>query len=76
MSISYCLITAAGICDHHAFGHCYKYFDSVMPFEGANTLCRNSDDPGYILEINSAEENEFALMIRNGIFFALSSKGF
>ena len=57
--------TVDGICDFQAFGHCYKLIDALIPLADAQTAC--ADDGGYIVEINSAEENDLILYILEGV---------
>ena len=60
--------TVNGICDFQAFGHCYKLIDEFMHLTQAQDAC--AQDDGYIVEINSAEENDLILYILEGMTMA------
>ena len=61
--------SADGNCNYYAFSHCYKFVESLMSLNDATALCNgNAESTGYIMEINSAEENELIHQILNGIF--------
>ena len=52
------------ICEFHAFGHCYKFFDTLSTFEEAQSLC--DEQQGHVVEVGSAEENEFVFEVLVG----------
>lgn len=38
-------------------GHCYKYFDTPMPFTTAETFCKSKG--GHLLSVNSQDEDGY-----------------
>ena len=62
----YICFLAGGICEYHAFGHCYKVFDVAERYVDAENLCQSEGHQGYVIEVNSVEENEFVYNVLHG----------
>ena len=60
------LLTGNGVCTYYNVGHCYHFIDGLMGWDQAQTEC--SENGGYIIEINSAEENRLVAQIVEGLY--------